>query len=172
MSDLLGSYFPELVDTKFTASMEETLDEIAEGKKNHLEFLRSFYSDSKTGLQKQIEEREQKIDPEKARAISMEKFPDVEFRIGRFGPYLEMKDENKESIRASIPEDIAPADLDREMIADLIRQKKEGPPSLGVDPRDERKSLSHDRALWALFAAWNARRSRSQAQAGNGSKGS
>jgi len=139
VSDLLGSYFPELVDTKFTASMEETLDEIAEGKKNHLEFLRSFYSDSKTGLQKQIEEREQKIDPEKARAISMEKFPDVEFRIGRFGPYLEMKDENKESIRASIPEDIAPADLDREMLADLIRQKKEGPPSLGVDPETKEK---------------------------------
>lgn len=140
VANLLKKHFPDLVDTKFTASMEETLDAIAEGNKDYLEFLREFYLDEKSGLKHQIEVREQKIDPEEARSVNMDKFPDVEFRIGRFGPYLALKGENsQEAVRASIPEEIAPANLDRQMLEDLIRQKKEGPPALGVDPKSKEK---------------------------------
>lgn len=141
VNKLLDNHFPELVDLKFTASMEETLDEIAEGKKKSLDFLRSFFLDAKDGLRTHIESRHEKIDPEEARSVKLEKFPDIEFRIGRFGPYFVVNeaDENGELVRASIPEELAPADLERSQLDDLIRMKKEGPPSLGVDPKSGEK---------------------------------
>lgn len=133
VNKLLSRHFPELVDLSFTANLEESLDEIAAGERNALEFLKKFYLDKKDGLRAQIDARQEKIDPEEARSIQLDKFPDVEFRIGRYGPYLALKEEG-EDIRASIPEDIPPADIDMEQIEDLIRQKKEGPPALTTDP--------------------------------------
>ncbi len=133
---LLEKHFPELVDYKFTAELEETLDQIARGHKNYLEFLREFYSDKKKGLAEQILKREKNIDPEEARSVRIDKFPDIEFRIGRFGPYIAEKGEKAdEAVRASIPEDLAPADVDEEILKRLIQAKKDGPPSLGVDPQ-------------------------------------
>jgi DNA topoisomerase-1 len=137
---LLKKHFPDFVDLKFTAGMEESLDEIAEGKRNYLEFLKNFYSDKKEGLKAKIEAREKSIDPEEARGIHLETFPDVQFRIGRFGPYLATKDPKEGvEVRASIPEDTPPADLQREDIARLIQMRKDGPPSLGVDPDTGKK---------------------------------
>lgn len=133
VTKLLRQHFPELVDLKFTASMEETLDEIAEGKTHSLEFLKAFYSDKKHGLKTQIAAREKSIDPEEARAIKLDAFPKVNFRIGRFGPYLtRMEGENE--VRASIPEQLAPSDITAEEIDRLIQLRKDGPPNLGVDP--------------------------------------
>ncbi len=136
VTKLLKKHFPEFVDLQFTAGMEESLDEIAEGKRPYLDFLKDFYSHPKTGLQGRIEQREKKIDPEEARSINLEPFPNVEFRIGRFGPYLARKDKGEDvTTRASIPEDMAPADLLKEDIDRLIQQKKDGPPNLGLDPQ-------------------------------------
>lgn len=136
VTHLLKRHFSDLVDLQFTAQMEETLDEIAEGKKAYLEFLKEFYSDDKHGLKPQIQKQEKKIDPEESRTIALEAFPNVEFRIGKFGPYLLRRDEKtQEEIRASIPEDIAPADIKADVIEQLIQQKKDGPPHLGLDPK-------------------------------------
>ncbi len=134
VTKLLRKHFPELVDLQFTASMEEELDEIAEGKRKHLDFLREFFLDEKKGLRPHIQQREKQIDPEEARSIHLESFPDVNFRIGRFGPYFEKKEPGQEvGVRASIPEGVAPSDLQPEDIAKLIQLRKDGPPSLGVD---------------------------------------
>jgi DNA topoisomerase-1 len=136
VTKLLRKHFPELVDLQFTASMEEELDEIAEGKRKHLDFLREFFLDEKKGLRPHIQQREKQIDPEEARSISLESFPDVNFRIGRFGPYFEKKEPGQEvGVRASIPEGVAPSDLQAEDIEKLIQLRKDGPPSLGVDPQ-------------------------------------
>ncbi|MDB5037471.1 MAG: topoisomerase bacterial [Bacteriovoracaceae bacterium] len=133
---LLKKHFSGLIDLQFTAGMEETLDEIAGGTKPYLQFLKEFYSDKTHGLKAQIASQEKKIDPDDSRMISLENFPDVEFRIGKFGPYfLSRNKKDNTEIRASIPEDIAPADLKSETIDQLIQQKKDGPPNLGVDPK-------------------------------------
>jgi DNA topoisomerase-1 len=50
---LLEKYFENLVDYKFTSEMENSLDEIAEGKLEHLPYLKKFYS-GKTGLAEQV----------------------------------------------------------------------------------------------------------------------
>jgi len=48
--DLLVEYFPRIMDLKFTALMEEELDEIEEGRLNKLKVLEDFYAPFKTSL--------------------------------------------------------------------------------------------------------------------------
>ena len=43
VTDLLSHYFKKILDEKFTALMEEELDEIEEGKLNWVSVLRQFY---------------------------------------------------------------------------------------------------------------------------------
>jgi DNA topoisomerase-1 len=48
--DLLVEYFPKIMDVKFTALMEEELDEIEEGRLDRIKVLRDFYSPFKENL--------------------------------------------------------------------------------------------------------------------------
>jgi len=129
---LLEHHFPKLVDLKFTAKMEEQLDEIAEGQAEWLPYLEHFYL-GKDGLQKQVETREKKIDPALARTVEVGGLEDATIRIGRFGPYVEV-DRGGEILRASLPRDAAPADLTMTTVEEILRQKREGPDVLGLHP--------------------------------------
>ena len=86
---LLEEHFPDLVDTSFTARMENTLDEISHGQVQWLPYLESFYKGDQ-GLEAQVQQREGDIDPTASRTIELEGLPCV-VRIGRFGAYLETK---------------------------------------------------------------------------------
>lgn len=48
--DLLVEYFPKIIDIKFTAQMEEELDEIEEGNLDKIKVLEDFYAPFKTSL--------------------------------------------------------------------------------------------------------------------------
>ncbi len=48
--DLLVEYFPKIMDVKFTALMEEELDEIEEGKIDKIKVLKDFYQPFKENL--------------------------------------------------------------------------------------------------------------------------
>lgn len=48
--DLLVEYFPRVMDVKFTALMEEELDEIEEGKIDRMKVLEDFYQPFKTSI--------------------------------------------------------------------------------------------------------------------------
>ncbi len=48
--DLLAEYFPKIMDIKFTALMEEELDEIEEGKFDKIKVLSNFYQPFKIAL--------------------------------------------------------------------------------------------------------------------------
>ena len=50
VNDMLVEYFPKIIDVKFTASIEEKLDEIAEGKLSSTEILEEFYLPFKESL--------------------------------------------------------------------------------------------------------------------------
>ncbi len=43
VTDMLVAHFPAIVDYKFTAEMEESLDEVAEGKKQWVPLIKDFY---------------------------------------------------------------------------------------------------------------------------------
>ncbi|MCP9848267.1 type I DNA topoisomerase [Cyanobium sp. Morenito 9A2] len=133
---LLEEHFPDLVDTSFTARMENTLDDISTGKERWLPYLTKFFK-GETGLETQVAQREGDIDPAASRTIQLEGLPCV-VRIGRFGAYLEAKrvadDGSEELIKATLPQEITPADLDADHAEQILRQKTEGPESLGEDP--------------------------------------
>ena len=132
VTGLLENHFPDLVDFGFTAQMERTLDEISTGKTSWLPYLRQFYLGD-GGLDTQVKVRESAIDPAEARTIVLEDL-NADIRIGRYGAYVEVVDDQGATIKASLPKDLTPADLDAEQIAALIRQKTEGPASIGNHP--------------------------------------
>lgn len=133
---LLEEHFPDLVDTSFTARMESTLDEISTGKVSWLPYLEGFYK-GENGLETQVQQREGDIDPGASRTVELEGLPCV-VRIGRFGAYLETKrvseDGSEELLKATLPAEITPGDLDAEKAELILRQKAEGPEALGTDP--------------------------------------
>lgn len=138
VTQLLERNFSDLVDPGFTSKMEQTLDGIAEGTTEWLPYLKSFFL-GKNGLEQQVKDREKKIDPETSRTIELANVKNVQIRVGRFGPYVvkageKKKGEEDSSIHASIPEDIAPADLTAEDVEDLIRIQERGPQPIGHHP--------------------------------------
>ena len=133
VTTLLENHFPTLVDPKFTAGMEKTLDDISEGHAEWLPYLKEFYL-GKGGLQQQVAVREKKIDPVAARTVELGGLNGTAIRLGRFGPYVEVVTADGEVLKASIPKDAAPADLSRERIDEVLRQKAEGPEVVGIHP--------------------------------------
>ncbi|NEQ80171.1 MAG: type I DNA topoisomerase [Moorea sp. SIO2I5] len=131
VTNLLEQNFPDLVDTSFTAKMERTLDEIANGAAPWLPYLQNFYLGEK-GLDNQVKERINEIDPIVARTVELEDL-DARVRIGKFGPYVEVDNANG-VFTASIPQDLTPAELNIDQVHVLIQQKMEGPEKLGLHP--------------------------------------
>ena len=134
---LLEEHFPDLVDTEFTSKMEQTLDEIATGGAEWIPYLKKFYQ-GETGLKTQIDVKTEEIESSLAKTIQLENL-DATVRIGKYGPYIEIKteaeeEEEEEPLKVSIPDDLTPADLNPEQIEALIRQKKEGPEKVGIHP--------------------------------------
>jgi DNA topoisomerase I len=57
-------------------------------------------------------------------------------KIGRYGAYvIQHKPGSKDEIHATIPDDVAPADLTSETIQDLLVASEKGPQSIGKDPK-------------------------------------
>ncbi|WP_420126931.1 type I DNA topoisomerase [Longimicrobium sp.] len=131
VTGLLEKNFPSLVDTKFTAKMEEELDEIAEGEAQWLPYLRDFFLGA-DGLDETVKRGQESIDPREASTVILEDLG-ARVRIGRFGPFAETEADG-ETFTASLPEGIAPADLTAEQVSELVRAKAEGPDVLGNDP--------------------------------------
>ena len=89
ISDLLVQHFDELMDFKYTAHLEEELDEIEEGSKESLEVLNEFYGDFTRDLQKAYD----KIENIKATGVATDlKCPQcgspMVKRWGKFGAFL------------------------------------------------------------------------------------
>ncbi len=58
VNDVMVKEFPEIVDLKFTANMEQRLDEVAEGKLDWKEIMREFYPDLAEAVKKAHKELE------------------------------------------------------------------------------------------------------------------
>ena len=134
---LLRNHFGDYVDLAFTAEMEEILDKISNGEKDWLVFLAEFYrGDGKhPGLEHLVEDKGQAIEyPIIELGVDPDSNLPIRVRIGRYGPFLQMGSQADGGPRASLPEDLAPADLTIEKAIALLKAKAQGPKSLGVDP--------------------------------------
>ncbi len=131
VTGLLENCFQSLVDTKFTAQMEEELDEIARGKAEWLPYLEDFFN-GPDGLEHRASDVDARIDAREASTVHLEGIPGA-VRIGKFGPYIEVSRDG-ETLTASIPESIPPGDLSSDDVDRLLKEKTEGPEVLGHHP--------------------------------------
>ncbi|MEM6288443.1 MAG: type I DNA topoisomerase [Bacteroidota bacterium] len=127
-TNLLEKNFDRLVDTQFTAKMEEELDEIAAGEEARAPYLERFFNGPK-GLEKQVETGVETIDPREISTMRHAKWGDYEVRVGRYGPYVAATDGQT----ASLPPEAAPADVTEETLAGLIEANDDERP-LGIHP--------------------------------------
>lgn len=128
----LDKYFPNIMNIKFTAQMEDELDEVDGGEKNWIDLLKEFY--------KELQEYEEKckiaLNEELEKIVESDvKSKDGKYylimKIGRFGKYLASPDsESKENISLkgiNIPmEDIKNGKIFVKEQLDLLNKKKEG----------------------------------------------
>jgi DNA topoisomerase-1 len=135
VSRLLEAHFPDLVDTQFTARMEQTLDEIASGEAEWLPYLKEFYC-GEHGLEAQVEEKEKSINPRDMYALDIEEIQ-AKVRVGRYGPYIERENGEDDVTRTSLPRELPPGDLNLEEAERWLRQKDQDPDAMGTDPETD-----------------------------------
>jgi DNA topoisomerase-1 len=138
VTTLLREHFSDYVDVGFTAEMEEDLDEISNGDRDRLQFLRQFFLDG-DGKHPGLEPKVKSVADQVAYpAVDIGQCPatnePLRVRIGRFGPFLQ-RGSGGPGNTASVPEDITPADLTVERALELLKAKAAGPRALGVDPQ-------------------------------------
>ena len=131
VTELLEKNFPDLVDVQFTAKMEQTLDEISTGGVDWLPYLKDFYVGD-DGLASQVEQQQDNIEPAEARTVDLDGLG-AKVRIGRYGAYVEVE-KDEETLRASIPNGVSPADLDDDQVEVLLKQKTDGPEKIDLHP--------------------------------------
>lgn len=131
---LLEDYFPNLVDYNFTARMEQTLDDIATGEAERLPYLQKFYS-GEEGLEKQVEQKIEVINPKDACTLQLGDLKH-NVRVGKWGPYFE-KANGEERVTASIPDEMAPADLSDDYAETQFQLKEQEPKTLGQHPEED-----------------------------------
>ena len=91
VTGLMKDKFPDIVDTAFTAHMEEQLDEVETGKVNWRELISGFYG----GFEKELQQAEKDLDGERIKVpdeVSEEVCPkcgrNLVIKSGRFGRFL------------------------------------------------------------------------------------
>ena len=134
---LLRGHFGDLIDLEFTAEMEEDLDQISRGERDWLDFIKEFYRGDRhhRGLEDAVKQANERADyPLIDVGVDPESGDGIRVRIGRYGPFLQLGDGGPGKT-ASLPPNVAPADLTSEKAMTLIRAKAEGPRLLGADPK-------------------------------------
>ena len=82
----LREYFSSVINIKYTANMEEKLDEIAENKLDYVEELRKFYDDFEPLVDNAYENMD-KIEPEKTGEVCPVCGGEIVIRNGRYGKF-------------------------------------------------------------------------------------
>lgn len=89
VTELLKEYFRNIVNEKFTADMEQNLDNIEDGKCNWKEIIKDFYKNFEVDLKKADEEIKEVIIPDEVTDIKCDKCGEfMVIKQGRYGKFL------------------------------------------------------------------------------------
>ncbi|MFZ5363932.1 MAG: type I DNA topoisomerase [Patescibacteria group bacterium] len=86
VNDLLVEHFPQIVDFKFTARMEDDLDEIAEGKKKWVPVIKEFFMPFKENLDQKYKEVAKAEEP--TDEVCEKCGSPMVIKTGRYGKFL------------------------------------------------------------------------------------
>lgn len=90
-TELMKEYFPNILDVKFTADMENSLDDVERGKKSWVDTLEDFYGDfSKTleTAEEKMEGKRVKVPDEETDIVCDQCGRNMVIKIGRYGRFL------------------------------------------------------------------------------------
>ncbi len=134
VTSLLENQFGDLVDTRFTALMEDELDEVAAGEMAWDTLVSEFYhgAESDPGLSRRVEEGEVTY-PSIPLGIDPEKDQEISIKVGRYGPYVRRGEGGKENV-ASIPDGMAPDELTLQVALELLKAKSGDQEPIATDP--------------------------------------
>jgi DNA topoisomerase-1 len=137
VNELMIRHFPAFVDLKFTARMEDDLDNIAKAKRDMVAELREFYygTDREPGLKPRIEQEMPNVEPPQ---VPIGPDPNtgemIYARVGRYGEYIQ-RGEGDGAARATLPPETVPADLTPEQAAALLDGREQ---PITTDPESGR----------------------------------
>ncbi|PJE51332.1 MAG: DNA topoisomerase I [Candidatus Yanofskybacteria bacterium CG10_big_fil_rev_8_21_14_0_10_36_16] len=86
VNDMLVEHFPKIVDLKFTSHIEESFDQIAEGKSDWVPVIKEFYGPFKENLDKKVKIVEQATEETEVPCPKCNKKMVIKF--GRHGKFL------------------------------------------------------------------------------------
>ncbi len=140
--NLMTRHLAELVDYDFTARMEDELDAIARGEREHVPWLKEFYFGPErgngrlaaVGLKRLVEDSVAAVDPQEVARFPLGATADgeeVAVRVGRYGAYVQVGGSDR---RATVPDDLAPDELTLARALELVETTGGGGRALGVDP--------------------------------------
>jgi DNA topoisomerase-1 len=118
--DYLTDNFPDIMDYKFTAGIENQLDEISEGNKEWKTMLKDFYSP----FDKKVKSALGETGTSNERLIGVDKSTkkNVYARFGRFGPMVQLGEKGDEDLKyASIPKDKEVGGITLEEALELLK---------------------------------------------------
>jgi len=148
---LLETHFGPLVDYEFTAQMEDFLDTISRKEAERLEYLQRFYfgdgadatvehvAGSPIGLKPRLESKVEEIDPRTTAKFLLgtpsegEHREEVFVRVGKYGPFIEQGER-----RGSIPDGLAPDEMNLEKALELIEQSQVEDEPIGIHPETQK----------------------------------
>ena len=132
---LLKDHFTTLIDFKFTAIVEEELDEIAMGTRDRDKWLHEFYfgnGKELPGLKPLVEHNKDNIDAATLNAFHVGPHPEtgdmIEARPGKFGPYIRCGEQT-----AGIPDSMAPDELTIPVALEILARPKFEDPIGDID---------------------------------------
>ncbi|WP_461665569.1 type I DNA topoisomerase [Gordonia sputi] len=155
---LMEAYFENLVDYDFTASLEDDLDQIANGHENRTRWLTEFYFGDKAaddsssgdqgevpeiagsdiakhgGLKKLVGVNLEEIDAREVNSIKLfddEQGRPVYVRVGRFGPYLERNVATSPDAEPDLQRANLPADMTPDELTLEVAEKLFSTPQEG-----------------------------------------
>jgi DNA topoisomerase-1 len=118
VTDLLSEHFTDIVDLKFTARMEQELDDIAEGKEEWVPFMKSFYKPFKSLVDSKTQEiKKEDVMKDRELGIDDETGLPIVVRTGRFGAYVQLGLWDKEKGKKAKPK---AASLFKDMKPDTV----------------------------------------------------
>jgi DNA topoisomerase I len=104
VNDVLVNHFPQIVDYEFTATMERTLDEIAEGTVRWVPTLEAFYGPFHENLEHKTKElKREDIMPDRELGKDSETGLPIIVKTGRFGAFVQVGEYTKEDKEAGKP---------------------------------------------------------------------
>lgn len=122
VTELLEKHFADLADLKFTANMEQELDEIADGKRDWVDYLSAFYlsKGKHKGLVDQITAQEPEIAyPRILIGAAPDSTEEIVVRIGRSGCFIQKGDGDGKAT-ANVPDRMPPDEMTVERALELL----------------------------------------------------